>query len=132
MALTGFWMQGVCYATQAEVVSALQSISPVISGQFLTTVNAVASGASSVSVATNTMDLSQAANVFISHSGILPLRPCDPLTSPVTLSNIFSLPAATPDVATVWMLGFSLPVICYLAAWGFGIVVNMFWHRDDQ
>lgn len=42
-----------------------------------------------------------------------------------TLAALF----AVPDSATVqsaWMAGFSLPVILWLVAWGFGVVINMF------
>ena len=40
---------------------------------------------------------------------------------------------AMPDPASVqdaFVAGFSLPVICYLTAWGYGVVIN--WFYDDS
>lgn len=127
MALTGFWMNGVCFPSQQEAINFFVSNSPIVTGQFLTTVNAVPSGAAAMAITSNTMDLSLVGNAFIAHSATLPLRPCDPLTAPLTLSDIFSAPAV-PDVATAWSIAFTLPLILWLTAWGFGVVVNMFKH----
>lgn len=40
-----------------------------------------------------------------------------------TLSNIFAMPLST-DLAEMWAVGFSLPLIVYLSAWALGTVVN--------
>jgi hypothetical protein len=42
-----------------------------------------------------------------------------------TLMDIFTIPVAG-DLQQMWMLGFGLPVIAYLAAWGYGVVINWF------
>lgn len=42
-----------------------------------------------------------------------------------TLTDIFTMPLAA-DLAQMWMLGFGLPVITYLTAWGYGVVINWF------
>lgn len=81
MALTGFWMHGICRASQAEAIDAFISVSPVISGQYFTTLSAIPSGTGSMTVGTNTMDLASVSNTFQAHSGTLPLKPCDPAIS---------------------------------------------------
>lgn len=48
-----------------------------------------------------------------------------------TLAALF----AQPDPATIqqaFMAGFSLPLILWLSAWGFGVVVNWFNSRVDH
>jgi len=48
-----------------------------------------------------------------------------------TLTDIFTMPVAE-DLQQMWMLGFSLPIITYLTAWGYGVVINWFnekYHR---
>lgn len=42
-----------------------------------------------------------------------------------TLQSIFAQPIAA-DLAELWMVGFSLPIIVYLSAWAFGVVINWF------
>ena len=42
-----------------------------------------------------------------------------------TLQSIFNMPLAA-DLSQLWMVGFSLPIIIYLTAWGFGVVINWF------
>ena len=42
-----------------------------------------------------------------------------------TLQSIFAMPVAE-DVAKLWVTGFSLPLVVYLVAWGFGVVINWF------
>lgn len=87
MALIGFWMNGVCYATQAEAVTAFVSLSPSVNGQYLTTFNAIPSGLSSIGVSLNTMDLSLPANVFVPHAATIPLRACDSLVSVTSFND---------------------------------------------
>lgn len=41
------------------------------------------------------------------------------------VGSALSIPNSA-DVAQAWMLGFGLPMICFLAAWGFGVVISMF------
>jgi hypothetical protein len=48
-----------------------------------------------------------------------------------TLQDIFTMPIAS-DLAQMWFLGFGLPVICYLTAWGYGVVINWFNERHDH
>ena len=45
--------------------------------------------------------------------------------SQATLQNIFTVPIVG-DLQEMWMLGFSLPVIAYLTAWAYGVVINWF------
>ena len=42
-----------------------------------------------------------------------------------TLTEVFAMPLAE-DSQQMWMAGFSLPVIAYLTAWAFGVVINWF------
>lgn len=42
-----------------------------------------------------------------------------------TLQALFAWPDPS-DLGQIWLVGFSLPMIVYLAAWGFGKVVNYF------
>ncbi|MCL7422875.1 MAG: hypothetical protein M8364_18450 [Methylobacter sp.] len=42
-----------------------------------------------------------------------------------TLTDLFTIPVAA-DLQQMWMLGFSLPVITYLTAWAYGVVINWF------
>lgn len=41
----------------------------------------------------------------------------------LTVAELFAVPA-TPDLQTVFMSGMSLPLILYLVAWAFGVVLN--------
>lgn len=42
-----------------------------------------------------------------------------------TLQALFAWPESD-QMVKAWMAGFTLPMVCYLAAWGFGVVVNFF------
>jgi len=46
-----------------------------------------------------------------------------------TLAALFSMPDAL-SVQEAFMAGFSLPLICYLTAWGYGLVINWFNSRS--
>ncbi len=46
-------------------------------------------------------------------------------TSYPTLVDIFTMPTAS-DLGQMWLIFFALPLICYLTAWGLGVVVNFF------
>ncbi|TAL50641.1 MAG: hypothetical protein EPN89_04590 [Methylovulum sp.] len=48
-----------------------------------------------------------------------------------TLQDIFNIPLAS-DMLQMWELGFGLPILCYLVAWGYGTVINMFSRDHDQ
>jgi len=41
-----------------------------------------------------------------------------------SMQDIFAIPLAE-DMVQMWSLGFGLPMICYLSAWGFGVLLNM-------
>jgi hypothetical protein len=41
----------------------------------------------------------------------------------LTVAELFAVPAV-PDLQTVFMYGFSMPLILYLVAWAFGVVLN--------
>ncbi len=45
-----------------------------------------------------------------------------------TLTDIFSIPLVD-DLQTLWMLGFSLPLTCYLTAWAFQAIISWFNHE---
>ncbi len=40
-----------------------------------------------------------------------------------TLQDIFTVPVAE-DLAQMWAIGFSLPMVVYLVSWALGVVVN--------
>lgn len=42
-----------------------------------------------------------------------------------TLAEVFAMPVAG-DMQSMWMLGFGLPVICYLVSWAYQTVIAMF------
>ena len=42
-----------------------------------------------------------------------------------TLLDIFNIPISS-DLLQMWELGFGLPILCYLTAWGYGSVINFF------
>jgi len=42
-----------------------------------------------------------------------------------TLQALFAWPESDQVIAA-WMAGFTLPMLCYFVAWGFGTVVNFF------
>lgn len=48
-----------------------------------------------------------------------------------TLAALFAVPDAD-TVRQAFMAGLSLPLILWLTAWGFGVVVNFINHRTDQ
>jgi hypothetical protein len=48
-----------------------------------------------------------------------------------TLQDIFSMPVAS-DLQNMWELGFSLPILCYLVAWGYGSVINFIESRQPH
>jgi len=48
-----------------------------------------------------------------------------------TLQALFAWPESDQMVAA-WMAGFTLPMVCYLAAWGFGTVVNFFKPENER
>lgn len=53
-----------------------------------------------------------------------------------TLAALFSLPE-TASLQEAFIAGFSLPVICYLTAWSYGVVINWFndrptYHNDFE
>lgn len=132
MALTGFLVHGICAKDSTTALYALGEGFPQFLGSTPPVMCNLASQSftapSTFSQVVSCHDLTGAPQYIFNHPISLPM--CDPALAGVTLSDIFSVPAS-PDVATVWMFGFSLPIICYLAAWGFGIVVNMFKHTDD-
>ena len=45
-----------------------------------------------------------------------------------TLLNIFTVPVSS-DMREMWMIGFSLPIICWLTAWAYGSVINFMEQR---
>lgn len=48
---------------------------------------------------------------------------------PSAFDQIFIIPPSA-DITQVWMIAFTLPLILWLTAWGFGVVINMFRDAD--
>lgn len=46
-----------------------------------------------------------------------------------TLTDIFAIPLAE-DLQQMWITGFSLPLIAYLTAWAYGVVINWFNEKE--
>lgn len=44
-------------------------------------------------------------------------------SSSLTVSELFAVPAV-PDLQTVFMAGFSVPLTLYLAAWAYGVLLS--------
>lgn len=49
----------------------------------------------------------------------------DGYTAAPTLVDLFTIPVAD-DLQQAFMIGFALPVICYLTAWGYQTVIGWF------
>lgn len=132
MALTGFLVHGICakdsiaalYALGEEFPQFLGSTPPVMCNLSAQSFTAPSTFSQTISC----HDLLGANQYLFVHPISLPV--CDPALAGVTLSDIFSIPS-TPDVTQAWMIAFTLPLILWLTAWGFGVVVNMFSHKDD-
>lgn len=43
----------------------------------------------------------------------------------ITLSNVFAIPDGS-DFATLYALGLTLPVVCFLVSWSVGKLISMF------
>lgn len=84
MALTGFWVNGVCAASQAEAVDLVNSHWPLTTDTFLHMGSGVAYLTNGVLLTTFSMNLSIPGSAWISHAMIFYLSPCDPaLHSPL-------------------------------------------------
>lgn len=134
MALTGFLVNmghsTTCAKDAADALIALGARFPYVAGSQPSLCNLDSSSFTAPNIFTNSVtchDLT--ANASWTYSHPLKLAQCDPLLWNVDLASVFNLPAS-PDLATVWMIGFTLPLILWLTAWGFGVVVNMF--NDDK
>jgi hypothetical protein len=46
-----------------------------------------------------------------------------------TFTNVFQIPLSS-DLQTMFITGFSLPLICFLSAWAFGLLINWFEKRE--
>lgn len=127
MALTGFWVSGVCHNSQQTAIDALAASFPVIdNGIIYHLISIGSSGSTGAAIAVYASPInSSLATTSVSRN--IYFAACDPATSPVTLSQIFTVPP-TPDVITAWSLGFIFPMVCYMAAWGYGAVLEMFKH----
>lgn len=127
MALTGFVVNGICAKSASDAVFAIGAMFPKLLGStnpVMCNLSAASfSGGQTFSTTVSCHELNSAAQYIFVHPISLPL--CDPLLSPVVLSDIFSMPAS-PDVQTAWLIGFTLPLAMYLVAWGYGVVINMF------
>lgn len=132
MALTGFLHNGVCWPTYNEAMSVKFGSDPVLETtatqgdkiHFYQHLNGTQWVWSEYST-------SGAAWTLQYHSPMpaISFTPCDPMLS-VTLNSLFTIPAPA-DITQAWMIAFTLPLILWLTAWGFGVVVNMFSHKDD-
>lgn len=49
----------------------------------------------------------------------------------VTIEQLFNFPLSE-DLNQAWLLGFGLPMICYLVCWGYGVVVNFFKPQNEE
>lgn len=78
MALTGYWSNGICTASQAEAVAALNSQFPVITDAFFHTGSAVASGTNAALLTTWTFNLGVSGGTWITHAMIFNFSACDP------------------------------------------------------
>ncbi len=51
-------------------------------------------------------------------------------TNSPTLYDLFNVPLVS-DLQTMFMTGFGLPIIAYLASWAFGALINWFNEPED-
>ncbi|PPD46036.1 MAG: hypothetical protein CTY16_09535 [Methylobacter sp.] len=77
----------------------------------------------------DTFDLLQATTTTLESCTDYVLLTASEFTGLPTLTDIFAMPVAG-DLQQMWMLGFGLPVIAYLTAWAFGVVIN--WFSDKE
>lgn len=54
---------------------------------------------------------------------VIDVSTLETLMASPTLQDIFSMPIAT-DLAQIWLVGFSLPIILYMSAWALEEVVK--------
>lgn len=139
MALTGYRVGEACYASLQDAADAFYSTLPVqylpsssggvdavvharfpSSGYWYTQVYHLANG-------TKTLE---SQNWIYSPTVQAGFPPCDP-TQFISFTDAFRIPVSG-DVATVWMLGFGIPMMLYLAAWGYGVVLGMFNHKSGD
>lgn len=137
MALTGFLVNmgggnpSVCADGAANAILALGARFPYVAGSQPLLCNLESSVHTPPNTFTNTVachDLTNKAVFIDAHD--LHLMQCDPTTWLSDLSRVFNVPAAA-DITQAWMIAFTLPLILWLTAWGFGVVVNMFKHEHD-
>lgn len=137
MALTGFLVNmgsgssPVCADGSANAILALGARFPYVAGSQPVLCNLESSVFTAPNMFTNTVschDLTGGQSWAFAHP--LTLMQCDPITWGVSMDTIFNLPASV-DLTQAWMIAFTLPLILWLTAWGFGVVVNMF-RRDHH
>lgn len=127
MPLTGLFAAGVCNADAAHALAAFSSQYPQFhNGAVVSIVGAGVDGAGHVFGSLVSQNMLSGAYTWTWLD--IPLVACDPLTSPISLSNIFTVPPL-PDVSTVWALGFITPMVVYMTAWGYGILLDFISRR---
>lgn len=133
MPLTGSRVGASCYTNIADATDAYySSVAPFVysnAGSVFETSYAKYNGLWSIMTYALTPSGKVLQTALAAPSGVARFPPCDP-TQYLTYTDVFTIPGS-PDVATAWMIGFSLPLILYLTAWGFGVVIGMFSNRRD-
>lgn len=117
MALTGFWVNGVCTDSQASAVAAINSQFPVVGDSFIHTGSAIASGTVAVKLTVYTFNLGLSGGVWLSHVLTYSLTACDPVLYP---STIFDPLAA----ASFWLLALTFTLGCWLMAKNAGVILS--------
>lgn len=136
MALTGFLVNlgggvTVCADGAVNTIEAFGARFPYVAGSQPVLCNLEGSVFTAPNTFTNTVqchDLTGGQAWIFAHP--LKLTQCDPMVWGVNMETIFNVPASV-DLTQAWMIAFTLPLILWLTAWGFGVVVNMF-RRDDS
>lgn len=117
MALTGFWVNGVCTDSQASAVAALNSQFPIVTDAFFHTGSAIASGTTAALLTTWTFNLGTVGGTWLMHAMIFNFSACDPALYP---STIFDPLAA----AAFWSLALTFTLGCWLMAKNAGVILS--------
>lgn len=113
---------GFCYADIESVIAAAKSSSPVLNASgftFYSQVEPLALDTIRYTVATTQLSASGAATYATTLVQQLPS--C--VSQSIAFPDVFAMPSVV-DLQTVFYVGFSAPVIVYLSAWAYNVVVR--------
>lgn len=116
MALTGFWVNGVCAASQADAVDLLNSQFPVVTGALFHSGSAVANGTTGALLSVWTFNLSAVGGTYVNHNLSFNFSSCDPV---LHVGSVFD-----PVIAgAFWSFAMTFVFGCWLLAKNAGAIL---------